>query len=108
MTKVNGRLDAQDRDDELPPGLARWLGIEEAISQTIEGLEALDDDCAQSIQFVQKVHAGVKAWLTWELWASLLDRDNYSPDELLVALLERGVDIRRLSSMGSEDGDRDA
>jgi hypothetical protein len=73
MADDNGRADARDEDAELPPGLSAWFAIEECVGETLNALTALGDDADQAHAFVSGIHRAVKAWLSWELWAALLD-----------------------------------
>ena len=93
MANGNDWADAPDDREELPPGLAGWFAIEEVVGET---LDALGKDADQAHTFVSGIHRGVKAWLSWELWAALLDPGHYSPDSLLESVLERGVDVHQL------------
>jgi hypothetical protein len=96
MANGNGRWDAPDERDELPPGLSAWFAIEECVGETLDALDALGGDTAQAVEFVSGIHWAVKVWLSWELWATLLDPGNHSPDGLLLSLLEDGVDVQQL------------
>jgi hypothetical protein len=96
MANGNGRLDASDERDELPPGLSAWFAIEECVGETLDALAALGGEANQAHAFVSGIHRAVKAWLSWELWAALLDPGHYSPDSLLESVLERGVDMQQL------------
>jgi len=95
MANGNGRSDAPEERDELPPGLAAWFAIEECVGETLDALQALPD-ADRAVAFVGGVHEAVRIWLSWELWAALLDSGHYSPDSLLEALLEDGVDVQQL------------
>ena len=96
MANGNGRQDAPDGRDELPPGLSAWFAIEECVGETVDALQALDDQADRAVEFVSDLHRAVKVWLSFELWAALLDPGHYTPDSLLGALLEDGVDVRQL------------
>jgi hypothetical protein len=96
MANGNGRAEAPDERDELPPGLSAWFAIEECVGETLDALTALGEDASQAVAFVSGIHRAVKVWLSWELWAALLDPGHYTPDSLLAALLERGVDVHQL------------
>jgi hypothetical protein len=96
MANGNGRSDAPDETDELPPGLSAWFAIEECVGETLDALTAFGDEADGAVAFVSGIHGAVKAWLSWELWAAMLDPGHYTPDGLLAALLERGVDVRQL------------
>jgi hypothetical protein len=96
MVDDNGRSDAPDEDAELPPGLSAWFAIEEGVGETLDALKALDGETARAVELVAGIHRAVKTWLSWELWAALLERGRYSPDSLLLALLEDGVDVEQL------------
>jgi hypothetical protein len=101
MEDGNGRPDAHDDDrEELPPGLSAWFAIEECVGETIDALQALGGETDRAVAFVAGIHEAVKTWLSWELWATLLDPGHYTPDGLLVALLERGVDVQQLPRSG--------
>jgi hypothetical protein len=100
MANGNGRPDAPDEDAELPPGLSAWFAIEECVGETLDALRALPDETGQAVAFLARMHAAVKVWLSWELWACLLDSGQYSPDSLLESLLDRGVDVRQLPRSG--------
>jgi hypothetical protein len=90
----NGYFDVPEEESELPASLAAWLAIEECVSETLDVLGKLGGETDRALAFVDDIHRRVKVWLTWELWASLLDPGHYSPDGLLDALVERGVDVR--------------
>jgi hypothetical protein len=96
MANGNGRLDASDERDELPPGLSAWFAIEECVSETLDALTAFGDEAHEAVAFVSGIHRALKAWLSWELWAALLDPGHYTPDGLLESVLERGVDVHQL------------
>ena len=96
MVNGNGRPDAPDENAELPPGLSAWFSIEECVGETLDALTAFGEEADEAVAFVSGIHRTVKAWLTWELWAALLDPGHYTPDTLLEALLERGVDVNQL------------
>jgi hypothetical protein len=96
MANGNGRSDAPDDVDELPPGLAAWFAIEECVGETLDALTALGGETARAVELVTGIHQAVKMWLSWELWAALLEPGRYSPDSLLLALLEDGVDVEQL------------
>ena len=38
MANGNGRSDAPDETDELPPGLSAWFAIEECVGETLDAL----------------------------------------------------------------------
>jgi hypothetical protein len=96
MANGNGRSDAPDERDELPPGLSAWFAIEECVGETLDALTALGEDADQAHAFVSGIHRAVKVWLSWELWAALLDSGHYTPDSLLESVLDRGVDVHQL------------
>jgi hypothetical protein len=96
MANGNGRSDAPDDRDKLLPGLAAWFAIEECVGETTDALKAFGDETDQAVAFVSGTHEAVKTWLSWELWPTLLDPGDYTPDSLLASLLERGVDVRQL------------
>jgi hypothetical protein len=96
MANGNGRWVAPDERDELPPGLAAWFAIEECVGETLDALRALGGETDRAVAFVSEVHRAAKVWLSWELWAALLDPGQYTPDSLLLALLEEGVDVQQL------------
>ena len=88
MANGNGRSDAPDERDELPPGLSAWFAIEECVGETLDALRALGGETQQALALVSEIHQTVKVWLSWELWAALLDPGQYTPDGLLRALLD--------------------
>ena len=96
MAEATGRPDAPDGDAELPPGLSAWFAIEECVRETLDAVKALGGENDRAVEFVAGIHPAVRTWLSWELWAALLDPGHYSPDRLLVALLEDGVDVEQL------------
>ena len=96
MAEATGRPDASDGDAELPPGLSAWFAIEECVGETLDAVEALGAENDRAVEFVAGIHHAVRTWLSWELWAALLDAGHYSPDSLLSALLEDGVDVEQL------------
>jgi hypothetical protein len=96
MAEATGRPDAPDDDAELPPGLSAWFAIEECVGETLDALKALDGETERAVELVAGIHHAVKTWLSWELWATLLDPGGYTPDSLLLALLEDGVDVQQL------------
>jgi hypothetical protein len=96
VSEGTGESDEPETSDELPPGLSAWFAIEECLGETLDALRALDDEADQAVAFVSGIHRAVKVWLSWELWATLLDSGQYTPDSLLAALLDRGVDVRQL------------
>ena len=100
MEHGNGRSDAPDEDAELPPGLSAWFAIEECVGETLDALRALGGETEHAVALVSEMHQTVKVWLSWELWAALLDPGQYSPDGLLRALLDEGVDVRQLPRSG--------
>ena len=100
MDDGTARPDAPDDEEQLPPGLAAWLAIEACVGETIEALDKLGDETSRASAFVLGIHRAAKVWLSWELWATVLDPGHYTPDELLTALLERGVDVRLLGQDG--------
>ena len=81
MANGNGRSDAPDERDELPPGLSAWFAIEECVGETLDALRALGEDADQAHAFVSGIHRAVKVWLSWELWAALLDPGHYTPGQ---------------------------
>jgi len=100
MANGNGRSDAPEDGDELPPGLSAWFAIEECVGETLDALRALGGEAEQAVALVSEMHQRVKVWLSWELWAALLDPGQYTPDGLLRALLDEGVDVRQLPRSG--------
>jgi hypothetical protein len=96
MANGNGRSDAPDARDELPPGLSAWFAIEACLGETLAALDALDGETDRAVAFVSGIHQAVKTWLSWELWGTLLDPGHYTPDSLLLSLLEDGVDVQQL------------
>ena len=94
MGNGNGRSDAPDDQDELPPGLSAWFAIEECVGETLDALRAIGGETEQAVALLSEMHQTVKVWLSWELWAALLDPGQYTPDGLLRALLDEGVDVR--------------
>jgi hypothetical protein len=96
MANGNGRSDAPDETDELPPGLSAWFAIEECVGETLDALTAFGDEAGEAVSFVSGIHRAVKVWLSWELWAALLDPGHYTPDSLLSSVLDRGVDVQQL------------
>jgi len=96
MADDNGRSHAPDEDAELPPGLTAWFAIEECVGETLDALKALGGETERAVELVAGIHQVVKTWLSWELWAALLDPGGYTPDSLLMALLEDGVDLQQL------------
>ena len=88
-----GRRDATDDGAELPPGLTAWFAIEECVAETLDALGALGGETDRA---VTEIHQAVRTWLSWQLWAALLEPGRYSPDSLLLALLEEGVDVQQL------------
>ena len=96
MANGNGRSDAPEDGDELPPGPSAWFAIEECVGETLDALRALGGETEQAVALVSEMHQTVKVWLSWELWAALLDPGQYTPDGLLRALLDEGVDVRQL------------
>jgi hypothetical protein len=96
----NGRSDALEERDELPPGLSAWFAIEECVGETLDTLRALGGETEQSVALMSEMHQIVKVWLSWELWAALLDPGQYTPDSLLKALLDDGVDVQQLPRSG--------
>jgi hypothetical protein len=100
MANGNGRSDAPDERDELPPGLAAWLAVEEVVRETLDALQALDGETDQAIALVSGIHRATKTWIAWEVWAVLLAPGPYTPDSLLRAVLEEGVDVRQLPRSG--------
>jgi hypothetical protein len=96
MADDNGGSDAPDEDAELPPGLSAWFAIEECVGETLDALNTLGGDAAWAVALVAGIHKAVKTWLSWELRAALLEPGGYTPDSLLVALLEDGVDVQQL------------
>ncbi len=96
MANGNGWSGAPDDREGLPPGLSAWFAIEECVGETLNALEALGGDTDRAVELVSGIHRVVKVWLSWELWASLLEPGHYTPDSLLAALLENGVDVRQL------------
>src|SRR5215211_5403193 len=92
MANGNGRSDAPDETDELPPGLSAWFAIEECVGETLDALRALGGETEQAVALVSDMHQTVKVWLSWELSAALLDPGQYTPDGLLRALLDEGVE----------------
>ena len=100
MANSNERPGAPDETHELPPGLSAWFAIEECVGETLDALRALGGETEQSVALVSEMHQTVKVWLSWELWAALLDPGQYTPDGLLRALLDDGVDVRQLPRSG--------
>ena len=100
MANGNGRSDAPDEGDELPPALSAWFAIEECVGETLDALRALGGETEQAVASVSEMHQKVKIWLSWELWAALLDPEHYTPDGLLRALLDEGLDVRQLPRSG--------
>jgi hypothetical protein len=96
MANGNWREDAPNERDELPPGLSAWFAIEECVGETLDALDAMSGETSRAVEFVSGIHRAVRVWLSWELWATLLDPGNHSPDGLLLSLLEGGVDVRQL------------
>ncbi len=96
MAQDSESADALDEESELPPELAAWFAIEACVGATMDALAAFGDDASVALACVSDIHRAVKSWLAWEFWASLMDRGLYTPDTLLVGLLERGVDTVRL------------
>ena len=96
MAHGNGRSDARDESAELPPGPPAWCSIEECAGETLDALKTLGGEAGQAVAFVSGIHEAVKTWLSWELWATLLDPAHYTPNSLLLALLERGGDVQQL------------
>ena len=88
--------DAPDERDELPPGLTAWFAIEECVGETLDALSALSGETDGAVELVTGIHQAVRTWLSWELWAALLEPGRYSPDSLLQALLEEGLDVQQL------------
>lgn len=93
MDDASGRADAPNENNELPPALAAWLAIEKCVAETSSALEALDDDTEHAALVISGIHRAVRVWLSWEFWATLLDPGQYSPDSLLSAVPEQGVDV---------------
>ena len=100
MANGNGRSDVPDEDAALPPGLSAWFAIEECVGETLDALTAFGDEAGEAVAFVSGIHRAVKAWLSWELWAALLDPGQYTPDSLLKALFDDGVDVQQLPRSG--------
>ena len=96
MVNDSESADALDEEAELPPELAAWFAIEECVGATLDALAAFGDHATVSVAFVSEIHWAVKSWLAFEFWAALLDEGLYTPDTLLMSLLERGVDTTRL------------
>jgi hypothetical protein len=94
MANGNGRSDAPDESAELRTGLSAWFAIEECVGETLDALAARGGETDRRVAFVAGIHEAAKTWLSWELWATLLDPGHYTPDSLLVALLEHGVDVQ--------------
>jgi hypothetical protein len=92
MANGNGCTDEPDWQEELPPGLAAWFAIEECVGETIDALSALDDETDFALTFLSDVHRAVKGWVSWEMWAAILEPGQFTPDRLLVKVLEGGVD----------------
>jgi hypothetical protein len=88
--------DALDEKDELPPELAAWFAVEDVVGATLDALAAFGGEATEAVAFVSNIQANVKSWLAFEFWACLLDRGLYTPDTLLVSLLERGVSTDKL------------
>ena len=101
MDNGTGGAGASPTPAELPPGLARWFGIEQAVRETIDALPTLGGDWEEAEAFLWKIHALVRTWASWELWTKLLDPDRWTPDGLLQQLLERDpTDIRFIGCFG--------
>jgi hypothetical protein len=100
MEDGNGRPHAPDEQDELPPALSALFAIEECVGETVDALAPFGDEADQAHAFVSGIHRAVKVWLSWELWAALLDPGHYTPDSLLESVLERGVDVHQLPRSG--------
>jgi hypothetical protein len=96
MANDSESADALDETEELPPSLGAWFAIEECVGATLDALAAFDDEASASVEFVSEIHRRVKSWLAFEFWAALLDPGLYTPDTLLVSLIERGVSTQRL------------
>jgi len=96
MAEGTGLAGPPDESNQLPPGLAAWFAIEECVGETVDALEALDGETDRAVELVSGIHRAVRVWLSWELWAALLDPGQYTPDSLLAALLEEDVDVRQL------------
>ena len=96
MSDASGHSDAPQGDAELPLGMAAWFAIEECVGETLDALKALGGETERAVALVAGIHQAVKTWLSWELWAALLEPEGYTPDSLLLALLEDGVDVQQL------------
>jgi hypothetical protein len=96
MEDGNGSSRAPNDREALPPGLSAWFAIEECVSETFDALEALDGETERAVGLVSGIHKAVSVWLSWELWATLLEPGHYTPDSLLAAVLEDGVDVHQL------------
>ena len=96
MANDSEGADALDEEAELAPELAAWFAIEECVGATLDALAAFGDEATVAVAFVSQIHWAVQSWLAFEFWAALLDRGLYTPDTLLVSLLERGVNTTRL------------
>jgi hypothetical protein len=71
--------------DELPPGLANWLAIEECVSATLSRLRSFGAEAGDASAFVDDIYRRVKVWLTFEFWAGLVE-GGYTPDTLFSGL----------------------
>lgn len=96
----NGRAgapdDSEDDADELPPGLSAWFAIEEVVGETLSALESLGGETDHAVAFLTGLHRAVRVWLSWEMWAALLDAGQHTPNSLLHSVIDRGVDTRQL------------